>query len=364
MSIIIFIIILLILVVVHEAGHFFTAKSFGIRVDEFGFGFPPKLFGIKKGETEYTINALPFGGFVKIYGESSIEENNSNSDLSRSLIRKPKWQQSLVMFAGIFANFILAGILFSIVFFMGSPLATDSIPSNIKNKMTEQLIVLSVNDNTPASRSGIKNKDIIYSVETKNEKIIKPTLAEFINFSNKPGENIHISIIRNGEENFVDVVPEENISLGRAFVGISPGVLLSGKFNFFESFKYGFQTAVFSAKDTFVAFGKLFKGGEESKQLRDSVIGPVGLVKVTGIVSEFGIGYLLSFMAVISISLAVINLLPFPALDGGRLLFLLIEKIKGSRINPKIADNVNMVGFFLLIILMLLVTYHDIVKLL
>src|ERR1035437_1398857 len=125
MNIIIFLVILLVLVLVHEAGHFFTAKGFGIRVDEFGFGFPPKLFGIKKGETEYTFNALPFGGFVKIFGENPDDENTTGPDASRSFVNRPKWQQTIVLFAGIFANFLLAWFLFSIVFLMGSPLATD-----------------------------------------------------------------------------------------------------------------------------------------------------------------------------------------------------------------------------------------------
>src|SRR5947207_3662750 len=116
MSILIFIIILLVLVLVHEAGHFFTAKKFGIRVDEFGFGFPPKLFGVKKGETEYTFNLLPLGGFVKIFGENPDDENINGPDRHRSFINKPKWQQALVLLAGVFANFLLAWLLFSFGF--------------------------------------------------------------------------------------------------------------------------------------------------------------------------------------------------------------------------------------------------------
>src|SRR3990167_10677015 len=118
MNILIFLVILLVLVLVHEFGHFWTAKKFGIRVDEFGFGFPPKIFGIKKGETEYSLNALPIGGFVKIFGENPNEENTNGPDASRSFVNKPKWQQAIVLFAGVFANFLLAWVLFSITFFM------------------------------------------------------------------------------------------------------------------------------------------------------------------------------------------------------------------------------------------------------
>ena len=121
MSILIFIVILLILVIIHEMGHFSTAKMFGIRVDEFGFGFPPKLFGVKKGETEYTFNLLPIGGFVKIFGENPDVENTTGPDSARSFVNKPKWQQAIVLVAGVFANFVLAWVLFSFGFMSGLP---------------------------------------------------------------------------------------------------------------------------------------------------------------------------------------------------------------------------------------------------
>lgn len=363
MNIIIFLAILLILVLVHEWGHFFSAKKFGIRVDEFGFGFPPKLFGVKKGETEYTFNLIPFGGFVKIFGENPDDENTNGPDRDRSFVNKPKWQQAVVLFAGVFMNFVLAGFLFSIVFLMGSPLATNSIPLSAKERMSEYSIILGVLKDGPAYVAGLKEGDIILSLETKSEKISNPTFSELVEFSNQPGETIHVSFTRQGKEYSVDVIPELDTELGRAFIGVSPATLSSGKFNFYESFKYGFGTAALSAKDTVISFGKLLKGGEDSKLARESVVGPVGLVKVTGFVYAIGIGYLISFMAVISISLAVINLVPFPALDGGRLFFLLIEAIKGSRMNTKVINMINMVGFFTLIGLMLFVTYKDIVKL-
>src|SRR5579862_8411590 len=126
MNIIIFIIILLVLVIAHESGHFFTAKAFGIRVDEFGFGFPPKLFGYKYGETEYTFNLLPLGGFVRIFGENPDEENTTGPDAARSFVNKPAYQQALVLFAGVFANFLLAWVLFSIGFISGLPTSVGS----------------------------------------------------------------------------------------------------------------------------------------------------------------------------------------------------------------------------------------------
>ncbi len=363
MSIIIFIVILLVLVLVHEFGHFFTAKKFGIRVDEFGFGFPPKLFGFKKGETEYSLNALPIGGFVKIFGENPDEESTNGPDRERSFVHKPKWQQAIVLFAGVFMNFILAWILFSITLFMGSPLAADSIPTVARQQMTERIVVLGIAKDSPAQRAGLQAGDFIVSLETNKEKISSPTLDEFIAFTNKPGETIHFTYFRNGAPIFVDIIPEENVSLGRAFIGLAPGTLISGRFNLFESLNYGLQTAWLTSRDTVIGLKKLIFGGPESKAIRDSIIGPVGLAQVTGAVFNIGVGYLLSFAGLISVSLAVINLVPFPALDGGRLLFLLIEKIKGSRINPKFTNTANLIGFGVLIFLMMVVTFNDVVKL-
>jgi regulator of sigma E protease len=288
---------------------------------------------------------------------------SASTDFSRSLVSKPPWQQALVLFAGIFSNFLLAGILFSITFFLGSPLATDSIPTKAREHMTEKMVILGVKKDSPAMKAGLNIGDTVVSIEADKEKIVNPTLAEFIAFTNKAGKTIHLSYLHGKTEMFTDIIPEENISLGRAFIGISPSPLISGKFNFFESIKYGFETAFLAAHDTLAMFGELFSGGYKSKVAIDFVVGPVGLVKITGIVSNIGIGYLLSFAGLISVSLAIVNLLPFPALDGGRLFFLLIEKIKGSRINPKFANMANMIGFSILILLMLLITYHDVIKL-
>ena len=182
MSIIIFIIILLVLVLVHEFGHFYSAKKFGIRVDEFGFGFPPKLFGIKKGETEYTFNLLPIGGFVKIFGENPDDENTNGPDASRSFVNKPAWQQAVVLFAGVFMNFILAWILFSIGFMSGFPTSINSEidPSIVKDVYT---VVVSVIPKSPAENAGLKSGDKIVFIKSGNNEttFISPeTIKSFV----------------------------------------------------------------------------------------------------------------------------------------------------------------------------------------
>lgn len=369
MSILIFIIILLVLVLAHEFGHFFTAKRFGIRVDEFGFGFPPKLFGFKRGETEYTFNLLPLGGFVKIFGETPDDENMNGPDAGRSFINKPKWQQAIVLFAGIFANFLLAWLLFSIGFMSGLPSSVDS--SNKDYTLTDvNLVVVSVAADSPAFKGGLKSGDKIVSLthQHENEELhdvpeINPeTLKTFV--VEHAGDEISVGYIRgkNKEFHVVKITPEA-IAQNPATIGISMDEIGTAKLPVIQAFYEGFKLTVYVAKGTAVGLYGLIRDAVMGKGSFAAVTGPVGMVGIVGDAYQFGFVYLLSFAALISINLGIINLIPFPALDGGRLFFLLIEKIKGSPITPKIANAANMIGFGILILLMVIVTYHDIAKL-
>lgn len=365
MSIIIFILILLVLVLVHEFGHFFSAKRFGIRVDEFGFGFPPKLFGVKKGETEYTFNLLPIGGFVKIFGENPDEENTSGPDSSRSFVNKPKYQQAIVLFAGIFANFILAWFLFSIGFISGLPTSVGTEPKGYTLKDTH-LVLVSVLSNSPAELAGLKSGDKIISVQSDKdilENINTDSLKSFI--VSHPEKEIKVTYLRGNNQtiNETKVIPTKNIDTGKYSIGISMDQIGTLKLPILRAFWEGLKLNWFVTKDTVLGLFTLIGGALVGKGNLSSVTGPVGMVGIVGNAYQFGFVYLLSFAALISINLAVINLIPFPALDGGRLLFLLIEKIKGSPLNPKFANIANSIGFSLLIIFMIFITYHDIVKL-
>jgi len=377
MSVIIFIIILLVLVLVHEFGHFFTAKRFGIRVDEFGFGFPPRLFSFKKGETEYSFNLLPLGGFVKIFGESideadmveigflDKEETPEKVELAkRSLINKPKWQQALVLFAGIFANFLLAWFLFSFGFMSGLPTSVGNEVAGYKLQNIN-LVVVSVLEKSPAENSGIKIGDKIVSLKTNNTDFVydlNPNILKSFVFSHR-NQEIDVGYLRgtNSELNIAKVNPKE--INGALAIGISIDEIGTAKLPFFVALWEGLRLDWLMTKSTAVGLYMLISEAIRGKGSFAAVTGPVGMVGIVGDAYQFGFVYLLSFAALISINLAIINLLPFPALDGGRLFFLLIEKIKGSRINPKVANTINMVGFYLLIFLMLIITYHDVIKL-
>ena len=375
MSVIIFIIILLVLVLVHEFGHFWTAKKFGVRVDEFGFGFPPKLFSWKRGETEYSFNLLPIGGFVKIFGENPDDENTNGPDRERSFVHKAKWKQAIVLFAGVFMNFMLAWLLFSIGLMSGFPTAVDS--STQKYELEDvNLVVMSVAPESPAEVAGLKPGDAIITVsslsdeigeETENLIEINPeSLREFV--VARPDKTIEIGYVRgknnsNSDIDFVNLKPVPSVVDGKPMIGISMNEIGIAKLPILEAFWKGFTLTLTMTKDTAVGLYTLILEGIKGQGSMAAVTGPVGMVGIVGDAYDYGFAYLISFAAIISVNLAIINLLPFPALDGGRLFFLLIEKIKGSRINPKVANTMNLVGFAILILLMIAVTYNDITRL-
>lgn len=372
MNIIIFFIVLLVLVLVHEFGHFITAKKFGIRVDEFGFGFPPKLFGIKKGETEYTFNLLPIGGFVKIFGENPDDENTNGPDKGRSFVHKPRWQQAIVLVAGVVANFLLAWVLFSVGFMSGLPTSVGST-SEGQSLSDVNLVVVSVAPKSPAELSGLKSGDKIVSVthqhhqhqkgamSLKTEEINPESFKSFI--VEHSDEEIELGYTRGKDKN-INITKVTPVGMdGEPKIGISMDMIGTSKLPFLASLWEGGKLTLYVIKSTAVGLFTLVSDAIVGKGSFDSVAGPVGMVGIAGDAYEFGIVYLMSFAALISVNLGIINLLPFPALDGGRLFFLLIEKIKGSRIDSKIANTANMIGFVILLVLMLVITFHDILKL-
>ncbi len=353
---IIFIIILGVLVLVHEFGHFITAKRAGMKVEEFGFGFPPKIFGIKRGETTYSINWVPFGGFVKIFGENGEEKNDP-----RSFASAKAGVRSWVIVAGVIMNFLLAIALLSVDNAVGLRVGLDEAS---RSKATDiKIQILEVAPKSPAELAGIKPLDEIVRLKIGSKDFTAKTTDEVQGFINQNRGHEVVIETRRGA-NIIDskVIPRANPPTGEGALGISLAITGIIKYPWYQAIYHGAFDSAIILERTFVGYGtiigNLFTTGKAGVQLS----GPIGIAIVTGQAAGLGFAYLMQFIALLSINLAVLNILPFPALDGGRLLFIIIEKIKGSPINKKIENAVNTIGFALLIILMIYVTTKDILK--
>jgi len=358
-EIIIFILILSILVVSHEFGHFIVAKKAGMRVDEFGFGFPPRIFGKKYGETLYSLNLIPFGGFVKIFGEDEVTAKNDND--ARKFSSKSKKAQALVIFAGVLFNFLLAWLLFSIGFVIGFPTPIDEYTTGVIKD--QRVLVTNVFDKSPAQEADIRIGDAILSLSQGSRQISVIDPSEVSDFINSAGVGtITFTVLREGKEEIVVIAPAEGVLEGRQAVGISLDAIGLVSLPAHLAVWKGLQRTCQFIWLTVVGFVGIIKDAFVGQAGFESVSGPIGIYSLVGQAQTLGFAYLIGFTALISISLGIINLVPFPALDGGRLLFLLIEAIKGSPIKPEITNTLNYIGFGILILLMVLVSYGDLLK--
>ncbi|MEK9171779.1 MAG: RIP metalloprotease RseP [Patescibacteria group bacterium] len=354
MSIIIFIIILSALIIVHELGHFLIAKRFGIRVDEFGLGFPPritKLFTWKG--TPFTLNWLPFGGFVKIFGENPADKIEDL--VTDNFQSKNRGIQASVLVSGVVGNFLFAWLLISLGFIVGLP-APANLSLPVENTHTVITTVLPL---SPAATAGLKSGDVILSLsrgEIHSE--LAPEVASL--FLARSAEPVTFLVERGGEISTKVVVPEESIIKDRLAVGISMDVIGIVKLPPYKALWYGLKTTSELTLLTGQAIGTFILEALSGRADLASVTGPVGIIGMVGDVRELGFTYLLTFTALLSINLSIINLLPLPALDGGRLLFIGIEGITRRSIPPRIFNMLNTVGFALLILLMLVITVQDV----
>ncbi|MBX4198217.1 RIP metalloprotease RseP [Candidatus Parcubacteria bacterium] len=362
MTIIVFIIVLAALVFVHELGHFLAAKSSGIRVDEFGLGFPPTLYKFKRGETTYSLNAIPFGGFVKIFGENPDEESMTGPEKERSFFNKPKYIQAWVLAAGVIFNIIFAWLLLSLGFMIGMP-----VPEGYSSSTIVQNAVLTITDvqpGSPAQKAELKAGDKVIKLQAGYavaENLTAEKVQQFV--GSRQNQIVTVTFQRGEETKTVDVIPKTGIVSDRAAIGVGLEQLGTLRLPIHKAVWEAMKMTWYLAKAITVGLAVfLYQTVTGNAHLSD-VTGPIGIAGMVGDATRLGIVYLLSFTAFISINLAVINLIPFPALDGGRLLFVLIEKIKGTPISSKIANAFNAVGFALLLLLMLVVTFQDIIKL-
>lgn len=360
MSILIFILVLVALIVVHELGHFIAAKLSGMRVDEFGLGYPPKAWGKKIGETEYTLNWLPFGGFVKIYGE---DPEPGMPALPRSFTSKPRVLQAAVLIAGIAMNLLFAYLLIALTLGLGTTRAlTDEEAALAPDAV---LAVASVLKDSPAEEAGLVPGDLIIAGASEDGSFEGADSSSFTAFVDE-AETLTLTVRDlSGAERAVEVAPREGIIPAeptRAALGVGLSAVGTVAVPLWEAPIEGAVITWELTKQTAIAlvafFGSIFTLSADLAQ----VSGPVGIAGAVGNASESGLASLLTITALISINLALINLLPIPALDGGRLLFVAIEAVIRRPIPPTFANAVNGIGFLALIALMLVVTASDIFK--
>ena len=351
------------LIFAHEAAHFLLAKFFKLKVHEFGFGFPPRITAKKIGETEYSLNWLPFGGFVRIAGErGEFEMVNAEEDLAKSekqgvrsedgnsvapsslplapsrlFYAQPAWKKSLILLAGVMMNFVLGWFLISGALMIGTPKA---------------IVVTDVEANSPAAAIGIQPGDALQGYATSQA---------FIDFVNAHrGQPVQLNLLRNAKEVTITVTPRVTTAANEGAIGIGLADAGSPSEAPLAALRDGFLASINMFSAILVAFGNLAKQIFVHASLPQGVVGPVGIFGVAQETGKIGLIYLLQFIGIISINLAVVNLIPFPALDGGRFLMVVIEKIKGSPVPKKLEMWVNGLGFAFLLSLMALLTVRDV----
>jgi regulator of sigma E protease len=361
MTIIIFIIVLAILIFVHELGHFIAARIFGIRVDAFAVGFGPKLFSWKwpskklttVNDTEYSIRLIPFGGYVKIFGENISDETVNGPDKDRSFANKPRWQQAIVLASGVLCNFIFAWLIYTVIFSSGVASSGDMVGKYEKYASNDRIIITEVEVDSPAANAGIKIGDIIGGFKTPEEvqQVIKDS----------QGKNISLDISTKNNTRTLSVAPKSEDGLYKIGIAMErvSDLSLPIYLSVVEAAKYTWAMISNTVVGLYSLIISVFQGNADFSQIS----GPVGIAGIVGDAASLGFTFLAMITAIISINLGVINLLPFPALDGGRILVVGIESIIRRRVMPKYINIVNTVGFVLLMALMVFVTYKDIVKL-
>lgn len=333
-----------VLILGHEAGHFVVAKLFGMKVDEFGFGFPPRVWKKRKGETDYSVNWLPFGGFVKIAGEEDGWDSEGKGEgalpaeeKKRLFLFQPASRRALVITAGVAVNFLIGWFLTALVFMRGIPQA---------------LVVAEVEHGSPAAQAGFLPGDAIQGFAKADE---------FVSFTNAHrGEEISIAIKRGKELRTFAVVPRLHTAPGEGAVGVAVVETGEPSHRFFSALYEGLKRSLYLCWLILVAFYNVVKNLLFHGVLSKDIMGPLGVFPVAEEVGHLGFIYLVQLVSLISLNLAVINLIPFPALDGGRLIFIAIEKIKGAPVSKRMESLANGIGFFFLVALMLLVTVRDV----
>ena len=356
-TVLIFLVILVLLILSHEFGHFLLAKWYGVKVEEFGFGLPPRLFGLKRGETLYSLNLLPVGGFVRIEGE---EAEDGMALSPRSFASKSIFARALIIGAGVFFNLLLAWILFSAVGWYGAPTALDD-----NNPLSNAYVVVAeVAINSPAALSGLSAGDTISRLSYDGESLEVSKVKEVQDFvARHAGQDIAITYLRGGKPFTVQAKPRSVINEKEGRLGIAMMRIGVRSVPWYSALWEGLKNTITMTGATAVGIASFIYGLIFGAMGLDGVAGPVGIVNIVSGAVNFGWAYVVQLIAILSINLAVINIIPFPGLDGGRLFFLGVEALRGKPVDAKTSSWAHTIGLILLLIFMFIITYHDIARL-
>ncbi|KKP69490.1 hypothetical protein A2X44_03085 [candidate division CPR3 bacterium GWF2_35_18] len=345
-TIVVILLIISVIIFVHELGHFVAARISKVRVEEFGLGMFIRIFSIKRGETTYSINAIPIGGFVKLTGEDGSEQDDPHSFAS-----KPKLTRFFILSAGVFMNFILAFLLFTVVFLTGMP------------QWGGKVYIADISSDSPAFEAQLQKGDLIQKVNgtvvDSSERIQEITEANL-------GSKLNLEILRENNTLNIEVLarkdhPDNEGPMG-VTMSVEPVVVSSIKYSFSQALIEGFKLTLSMTKEMILGFVMIFTNLFGTGKVPEGVAGPIGIGQIIGELMKFGIIPVLQFAGIFSLNLAVLNFIPFPALDGGRVLFIVIEGIIRRKVPARVEGMIHLGGLALLLILLILVSYQDILR--
>lgn len=364
-TILAFILVFGILVFVHELGHFIAARAFGVRVEEFAFGFPPKIWSKKKDDTLYAINAIPIGGYVKLYGEAGEGKKNAES-----LAHKGPWQKVAIMVAGVVMNLILAWLLLTLFYIIGGKPILPGMSGYSGVQDERKVVVTGVVKGSPADLAKISNQSEIISV---NDVRINEasTISQVIARTQEVNgvKDLKVGFIDQGQQKEAQIKTyKEKVQSGGQTVEVDrigiemteEGVIRA---TWYKAPLIGLMQLGNIVKLNAVGLYDFFKGLIIGKGLSEDVGGPIAIAQMSGGAARLGFAVLIQFLAVLSIAVAILNILPFPALDGGHILFIAIESIIGRPVPDRVKNAINLTGFGLLLLLMVIVTFGDLSRL-
>ncbi len=355
---VVFFVILSILVFIHELGHFAVARWIGVHVEEFGFGLPPRIWGKKVGRTIYSLNWLPIGGFVKLAGEDQDGEDAGKlkGKVKEYFFARSKKERAAILLAGVTMNFLLAvGIT--------AFLLTQGVFEQTGRTHVERVV-----PGSPAEQAGLQVDDILTSItyelpEGRETKAIAAP-ADLIEAARvHAGKEVHVSVLRNGQPIVMVLVPRKDPPAGEGAIGVAISDLEERKYSWMEAPGKALVMNVTRAREMLVGIVTTVAKLVRLESPGADVAGPIGIAQVTGQAVKFGWRATLEFMSILSLNLAVLNALPIPALDGGRLLFIFLEKILGRRVRPAFEHSAHQVGMIILLFLVLLVSINDVLRL-